>query len=48
MSEKETYRRLVNGYDWNGNKVPRSELAKLGGWLKSLKKCWLQLAGYIV
>ena len=45
MTEKETYRRLMNGYDWNGNKVQRAELAQRGGWLRNLKNLWLQLAG---
>ena len=46
MSEKETYRRLVNGYDWNGNKVMRSDLVKRGLELKGLRKFWLRLIGY--
>ena len=48
MTEKETYRRLVNGFDWNGLKVNRTELAQRGGWLRKLKSLWLQLAGYRV
>ena len=43
---KESYKRFVNGYDWNGNKVVRSELVKRGMELKALRKCWLRLTGY--
>ena len=43
---KESYRRFVNGYDWNGNKVLRSEMVKRGLELKALRKHWMRLTGY--
>ena len=46
FSERAAFVRFVNGYDWNGCKVMRSELVKRGLELKGLRKCWLRLIGY--
>ena len=44
---RESYRRFVNGYDWNGNRVLRSEMVKRGLELKALRKYWLRLNGVL-
>ena len=45
--EKQAYKRYVNGYDWDGDKVSRSDYAKRGVDLKGLRKFWLSLTGYL-
>jgi hypothetical protein len=46
ISWKESYKKFVNGQDWEGDCIPKKEYIERGLMLESMKREWLRLTGY--